>query len=156
MKLFKKLGTYFSMLSLLLTGTSFKSIASEGEEGSEAFDDPNKNTEEEDSSGESQEAAESSSSGASGAGAGVWVAITGAVLAVFSGGSSEFITPSGGPPVVPPTPTWGNMLSLAFQSMRGAPYLTFAPGIAIVLLVMAFSFVGDGLRDALDPKTTDN
>ena len=36
--------------------------------------------------------------------------------------------------------------------MEGAPYLTFAPGIAIVLLVMAFSFVGDGLRDVLDPR----
>ena len=54
--------------------------------------------------------------------------------------------------VVPPTPTWGNMLSLAFQNMRSAPYLTFAPGIAIVLLVMAFSFIGDGLRDVLDPR----
>ena len=46
MKLFKKLGTYFSMLALVLTGTSFKSIASEGEEGSEAFDDPNATEEE--------------------------------------------------------------------------------------------------------------
>ena len=42
MELFKKLGTYFSMLTLLLSGVSFKSIASEGEEGSEAFDDPNR------------------------------------------------------------------------------------------------------------------
>jgi peptide/nickel transport system permease protein len=54
--------------------------------------------------------------------------------------------------VTPPTPTWGNMLSLAFQYMRSAPYLLFAPGVAILLLVMSFSFVGDGLRDVLDPR----
>ena len=46
MKLFKKLGTYFSMLTLVLSGTSLNSIASEGEEGSEAFDDPNATEEE--------------------------------------------------------------------------------------------------------------
>ena len=46
MKLFNKLGTYFSMLTLILSGTSLKSIASEGEEGSEAFDDPNATEEE--------------------------------------------------------------------------------------------------------------
>ena len=49
MKLFKKLGTYFSMLALVLSGTSFKSLASEGEEGSEAFEDPNEEETEEDS-----------------------------------------------------------------------------------------------------------
>ena len=41
MKLFKKFGTYISMLMLVLSGTSFKSISSEGDESSEAFDDPN-------------------------------------------------------------------------------------------------------------------
>ena len=49
MKLFKKLGTYFSMLTLVLGGTSFKSFASEGEEGSEAFDDPNAESEDSES-----------------------------------------------------------------------------------------------------------
>lgn len=54
--------------------------------------------------------------------------------------------------VEPPTPTWGGMLNMAFQHMSGAPWLSFAPGIAIFLLVLAFNFVGDGLRDVLDPR----
>jgi peptide/nickel transport system permease protein len=54
--------------------------------------------------------------------------------------------------VPPPTATWGSMLNLAFRNMNSAPWLSFAPGIAIFLLVLAFNFVGDGLRDALDPR----
>ena len=54
--------------------------------------------------------------------------------------------------VTPPTPTWGNMLSLAFDNLRSAPHLMYPPGIAIVLVVISFSFVGDGLRDVLDPR----
>lgn len=54
--------------------------------------------------------------------------------------------------VTPPTPTWGNMLNMAFESLSSAPWLSFAPGIAIFLLVLAFSFLGDGLRDVLDPR----
>ena len=52
MKLFKKLTTYFAAITLVLSGSSIRSIASEGEEGSEAFDDPNseESTEESDSS----------------------------------------------------------------------------------------------------------
>ena len=66
MKLCKKLGTYFSMLTLVLSGTSLKSIASEGEEGSEAFDDPDAEASE--SSGEGS-SGNSSGSGAAGSGA---------------------------------------------------------------------------------------
>ncbi|MBI2172360.1 MAG: ABC transporter permease [Chloroflexi bacterium] len=51
-----------------------------------------------------------------------------------------------------PTPTWGNMLNLAFQNMESAPWLSIAPGLAIFLLVLSFNFVGDGLRDVLDPR----
>jgi ABC-type dipeptide/oligopeptide/nickel transport system permease subunit len=54
--------------------------------------------------------------------------------------------------VSPDTPTWGNMLKLSFDSIRSAGHLTYAPGLAIFMLVLAFSFVGDGLRDVLDPK----
>ena len=51
-----------------------------------------------------------------------------------------------------PTPTWGNMLAMAFEQLRSAPHLMYPPGIAIVLVVISFSFVGDGLRDVLDPR----
>ena len=104
MKLFKKLGTYISMLTLVLTGTSFKSIASEGEEDAEAFDDPN--TSEEEDSGAEAAAAATGTAASAGTGAGVWVAITGAVLALFSGSDGEYTTPSGDEPVTPtPTPS---------------------------------------------------
>lgn len=54
--------------------------------------------------------------------------------------------------VTPPTPTWGGMLNMAFQSIDKAPWLTVAPGVAIFLLVLSFNFLGDGLRDVLDPR----
>ena len=47
------------------------------------------------------------------------------------------------------TPTWGSLLSLAVEKQNVAPYLTWPPGIAIVLTVLAFSVFGDGLNDAL-------
>jgi peptide/nickel transport system permease protein len=50
------------------------------------------------------------------------------------------------------TPEWGSMLSDAKQYMRHNPYLILFPGIAIVTAVMALNLIGDGLRDALDPK----
>jgi len=49
-------------------------------------------------------------------------------------------------------PEWGSMLSEAKEFMRYQPYLITFPGIAIMLSVMAFNLIGDGLRDALDPK----
>jgi len=54
--------------------------------------------------------------------------------------------------VMPPTPTWGSMLNTAFQYLNSAPWLSFAPGLAIFIMVLAFNFVGDGLRDVLDPR----
>lgn len=51
-----------------------------------------------------------------------------------------------------PTPEWGSMLSGGRQYIRGNSYLTFFPGLAIMLTVLAFNMLGDGLRDALDPK----
>lgn len=54
--------------------------------------------------------------------------------------------------VQPPTPAWGRMLSDARQSMLIAPWVAAAPGIMIFLTVMGFNMLGDGLRDAMDPK----
>jgi ABC-type dipeptide/oligopeptide/nickel transport system permease subunit len=54
--------------------------------------------------------------------------------------------------VQPPTPTWGNMLQAAFPLLEQQPMLSIVPGIAIFLLVLAFNFVGDSLRDLLDPR----
>jgi peptide/nickel transport system permease protein len=52
----------------------------------------------------------------------------------------------------PPTATWGSMLRTGSQLLEAAPWLAFAPGIAIFGTVLAFNFVGDGLRRALDPR----
>jgi peptide/nickel transport system permease protein len=53
---------------------------------------------------------------------------------------------------MPPTATWGSMLRTGSQYLEVAPWLAFAPGVAIFLTVLAFNFVGDGLRRALDPR----
>ena len=55
--------------------------------------------------------------------------------------------------VQPPDPEWGAMLSKAREVMRSSPIAALAPGIAITLVVMGFSLMGDGLRDALDPRS---
>jgi len=52
----------------------------------------------------------------------------------------------------PPTPEWGLMLGEERNSVFNAPHLVFIPGIAIMLTVLAFNLLGDGLRDALDPR----
>jgi peptide/nickel transport system permease protein len=52
----------------------------------------------------------------------------------------------------PPTPSWGSMISSGYIYLRTNPLLSFAPGFAIMLVVFAFNMVGDGLRDALDPR----
>ncbi len=51
-----------------------------------------------------------------------------------------------------PAPEWGSMLSLGRQYVRTASYLTIFPGLAILVTVLAFNLLGDGLRDAIDPK----
>ena len=51
-----------------------------------------------------------------------------------------------------PAPEWGSMLSGGRQFIRGNSYITFFPGLAIMLTVLSFNMLGDGLRDALDPK----
>lgn len=55
--------------------------------------------------------------------------------------------------IQPPVPSWGNMLEKAQQYLTTAPHLAILPGIAITLAVASFNFVGDGLRDAFDPRS---
>ena len=56
-----------------------------------------------------------------------------------------------GPPD-PATPEWGTMLSDTYRYLNDAPYLAFFPGTAIVLSVLGFNLLGDGMREALDPR----
>ena len=54
--------------------------------------------------------------------------------------------------IIPPTPEWGAMISEAKGFIRTEPYLIMFPGAFLVLISMAINLLGDGLRDALDPK----
>jgi peptide/nickel transport system permease protein len=54
--------------------------------------------------------------------------------------------------VQPPTPSWGTMLDAGRSHLFDAPHLTIFPGLAIALLVLGFNFLGDGLRDRIDPR----
>lgn len=54
--------------------------------------------------------------------------------------------------IQPPNPEWGAMLSGGRQYIRDFPHMTLYPGLAIMLTILALNFLGDGLRDALDPK----
>src|SRR5205085_12119914 len=52
----------------------------------------------------------------------------------------------------PPTPSWGNMLNEGRTYLETAPWISVFPGLAIMLTVLAFNLIGDGLRDVLDPS----
>ena len=54
--------------------------------------------------------------------------------------------------VQPPTPSWGRELRVGYTYLERNPLFSFAPGLMITLSVLAFNFVGDGLRDAMDPR----
>ena len=54
--------------------------------------------------------------------------------------------------VNPPMPSWGGMISEGFRAMRSHPHIVIFPGLAMSLTLLAFNFLGDGLRDALDPR----
>ena len=54
--------------------------------------------------------------------------------------------------IVPPTPSWGNMLTNAASYFNRAPWLVVSPGTMIFLTVLCLYLIGDGLRDALDPR----
>jgi len=57
--------------------------------------------------------------------------------------------------VQPPTPSWGNILADGRQYILTAPWIATFAGLAITVTVLSFNFLGDGLRDALDPRTAD-
>jgi peptide/nickel transport system permease protein len=69
-------------------------------------------------------------------------------MAVLSGAGLSFI----GLGVQPPIPEWGAMISEGRNFMRAAPQLALYPGICVMITVIAFNMLGDGLRDALDPR----
>jgi oligopeptide transport system permease protein len=54
--------------------------------------------------------------------------------------------------VPPPTPSWGSMAADGLQALRFAPHIVLVPSIALSITLMAFNFLGDGMRDALDPR----
>jgi peptide/nickel transport system permease protein/oligopeptide transport system permease protein len=54
--------------------------------------------------------------------------------------------------IAPPTATWGAMISTGYAYVLLSPLLSLLPGVAILLVCLAFNMVGDGLRDALDPR----
>ncbi len=54
--------------------------------------------------------------------------------------------------VKPPTPTWGGMIREGFQNILSEPWVSVYPGIFILITVLAFNMLGDGLRDSIDPK----
>jgi peptide/nickel transport system permease protein len=53
----------------------------------------------------------------------------------------------------PPSPEWGAMISDGIPFLKTSPHMVFFPGMAIMLTVLGFNLLGDGLRDALDPQT---
>jgi len=80
----------------------------------------------------------------------VIVAVTFTVpMAILSESTLSFI----GLGLSPPACSWGTLASDGWRSLRTTPHLIFFPGIFIFTSVLAFNFLGDGLRDALDPRT---
>lgn len=55
--------------------------------------------------------------------------------------------------IMPPTPSWGNMLTNAQELIYQAPFLAILPGVLILLTTISFNYLGDGLQDAIDPKS---
>lgn len=55
--------------------------------------------------------------------------------------------------IMPPTPSWGNMLNNAQELIYQAPFLAVLPGVLILLTTISFNYLGDGLQDAIDPKS---
>ena len=78
-------------------------------------------------------------------------AAIGMATAVLSEATLSFL----GLGVQPPIATWGAMLNAARSHLFEAPHLVFFPALAVALCVLAFNLVGDGLRDALDPRQTE-
>ena len=83
-------------------------------------------------------------------------ALAPAIVAATMGVANAILTESSlsylGMGVQEPTPSWGSMLRAGQTYFTSAPWLAIFPGILISITVLAFNFVGDGLRDALDPR----
>lgn len=73
-------------------------------------------------------------------------------LALADGLTAEVALSFLGLGITDPTPTWGNMLNFSTNFMLTHPWAPLIPGIPVVLCSLAFNFIGDGLRDALDPR----
>lgn len=87
----------------------------------------------------------------------IWPNVTAPIIVQASlSVSSAIITEASlsflGVGVRPPTPSWGSMLSVGYQYLEIAPWLSIVPGLAIFITVLGLNFVGDGLRTALDPR----
>ena len=68
--------------------------------------------------------------------------------AIFAEAALSFI----GLGLSPPTPSWGRLIADGFETIRSAPHLVIFSAAAITVPMMSFNFIGDGLRDALDPR----
>ena len=79
--------------------------------------------------------------------------VVAATLAVATAILSEAYISFLGMGVQPPTATWGNMLDGSYNYIESAPWLWIFPGLLILLTVLSINFVGDGLRDARDPRS---
>lgn len=75
-------------------------------------------------------------------------ATIGVAIAILTAAGLSFI----GLGIQPPTPEWGSMLSGGRSYIRDYPHMTLYPGLAIMVTIFALNLLGDGLRDALDPK----
>ena len=69
-------------------------------------------------------------------------------FAIFTEATLSFL----GLGIVPPNPSWGSMIQDGYQAIFAYPHLVLSPAIAIGVTLLAFTFLGDGLRDALDPR----
>ena len=77
------------------------------------------------------------------------VAVTfGVPRAIFAEAALSYI----GIGIKPPTPSWGAMIRDGFNVLNAYPHLVIIPAVAVAILMLAFTFLGDGLRDALDPR----
>lgn len=87
----------------------------------------------------------------------IWPNVTGPIIvqaslnvatAIITEASLSFL----GVGVRPPEPSWGSMLRTGYQYLQTSPWMSVFPGVAIFITVLAFNLIGDGLREALDPR----
>ena len=76
-------------------------------------------------------------------------AVFGIPFAIFAEAALAFI----GLGLPPPTPSWGRLVTDGYSAIRSSPHLVLFSTLAIAITMMSFTFIGDGLRDALDPRT---